>query len=194
MHKQNSHKEIIVVSGLPRSGTSLMMQMLEAGGLPLYHDKERPADINNPQGYYELQSVKNLKQNNSFLERAENRAVKIVSHLLTCLPDEFYYKIIFMQRRLQEIIESQNKMLSRLKDDSANPDNYGLKKAYIKHLGGIQQWLKNTKNSDHLFVSYNKLLESPKEHARLISAFLQQDLNIDKMNDAVKPSLYRTKL
>jgi len=193
MNSKIPQKEIIIVSGLPRSGTSLMMQMLEAGGLPLYHDEERPADINNLQGYYELQSVKNLKQDNSFLSKAENKAVKIVSHLLTGLPDTFYYKIIFMQRDLQEIIESQNKMLIRLNADTKTPDLFSIRKMYIKHLAESQEWLKNTKNLDHLFVSFNKLLESPSEHAEKICSFLEENLSIEKMAAAVNPSLYRTK-
>ena len=185
---------IIIVSGLPRSGTSVMMQMLDAGGLPLYFDDQRQADVNNPKGYFESQSVKNLNQNHSFLNKAENKVVKIVSHLLTSLPNTFCYKIIFMQRDLQEIIESQNKMLARMDADAKIPDNYTLKKTYIKHLAQIQKWLDNTKNADHIFVSYNKLLESPKKHSEIISKFLQQNLYVDKMVSAVQPSLYRTQI
>src|SRR5262249_61604387 len=104
---------IVIVSGLPRSGTSLMMQMLQAGGMPLLTDALRPADADNPNGYWEYEPVKRLQQDNSWIPKAEGRAVKVVSALLPYLPPQHTYKIIFMQRPMQEVLASQTAMLER---------------------------------------------------------------------------------
>src|ERR671934_2987374 len=104
---------IVIVSGLPRSGTSLMMQMLHAGGMPLLIDEQRPPDTDNPNGYWEYEPVKRLQQDNSWMHKAEGKAVKVVSALLQYLPPQHIYKIIFMQRPMQEVLASQAVMLER---------------------------------------------------------------------------------
>src|SRR5262245_20267166 len=106
--------EIIVVSGLPRSGTSLMMQMLDRGGIPAVTDRLRAADEDNPRGYYEFEAVKRTKQDASWLPAARGRAVKLVSSLLYDLPNSEAYRVLFMQRDMDEVLESQEKMLARL--------------------------------------------------------------------------------
>src|SRR5438067_12425110 len=106
--------EIIIVSGLPRSGTSLMMQMLQRGGVEIVTDDVRTADVDNPRGYYELEKVKKIKQDASWLPQARGKAFKMVSQLLYDLPGGETYRIIFMQRNLDEVLLSQDKMLERL--------------------------------------------------------------------------------
>src|SRR5215813_2579369 len=104
---------IIVVSGLPRSGTSMMMKMLAAGGLPVLVDAIRAADDDNPNGYFEFEPVKQLADGqNEWLTEAGGKVVKIISALLEYLPKSYHYKIIFMERELKEILASQQKMLS----------------------------------------------------------------------------------
>src|SRR3990167_393038 len=98
---------IVIVSGLPRSGTSLMMQMLRAGGMSLLIDDQRPADADNPHGYWEYEPVKRLQHDNSWLPQAEGKAVKVVSALLQYLPPRHTYKIIVMHRPMQEVLASQ---------------------------------------------------------------------------------------
>ena len=105
--------QIIIVSGLPRSGTSMMMQMLEAGGFPVFTDEKRKADNSNPKGYYEVEEIKKLATDKSILEKAEGKAVKVITHLLKFLPANFKYKVIYMQRDLTETIISQQKMLGK---------------------------------------------------------------------------------
>ena len=107
-------QEIIVVSGLPRSGTSLMMQMLAAGGVEVVTDHVRTADTDNPRGYYEFELVKKIKQDASWLPEARGKAVKMVSQLLYDLPAGEKYRIIFLERDLDEVLVSQEKMLERL--------------------------------------------------------------------------------
>ena len=114
---------IVVVSGLPRSGTSLMMQMLQAGGMPLLIDDLRPADTDNPNGYWEYEPVKRLQQDNSWIPQAEGKAVKVVSALLQYLPPQHTYKIIFMQRPMQEVLASQTVMLERRGEQSGKADD-----------------------------------------------------------------------
>src|SRR5688572_12632893 len=107
---------VIVVSGLPRSGTSMMMRMLEAGGIPILSDGERPADVDNPFGYYEDARVLDLagRPDRRWVAQARGRALKVVSHLLAHLPHENVYDVILMRRELGDVIASQNRMLERL--------------------------------------------------------------------------------
>ena len=108
-------KTVIIVSGLPRSGTSMMMKMLEAGGLKILTDNLREADANNPKGYYEFERVKQMKDGNlAWLPDAVGKVVKIVTGLIIYLPSDYKYKIIFMKRDLNEVLSSQKKMLGRL--------------------------------------------------------------------------------
>ena len=102
---------VVVVSGLPRSGTSLMMQMLEAGGVPILTDGERACDADNPKGYYEYEPVKALQNGDSdWLDKAEGKAVKVISFLLRHLPQKHRYRVVFMNRNLDEVLASQEKM------------------------------------------------------------------------------------
>lgn len=182
---------IIVVSGLPRSGTSMMMRMLEAGGVSVLTDRIRQADDDNPKGYYEFERVKQIAQDTSWLAGAQGRAVKIISALLPQLPPTYTYKIVFMQREMQEILDSQRRMLLHRGEPTDKVDDRELALLFEKHLGHIQAWLAQQPNISVLYVSYNAVLEDPIRHARQIADFLGLRLDIDRMARAVDHSLYR---
>ncbi|ETR69190.1 MAG: type I phosphodiesterase/nucleotide pyrophosphatase [Candidatus Magnetoglobus multicellularis str. Araruama] len=184
---------IVVVSGLPRSGTSLMMQMLEKGGMKLFVDDSRKPDASNPRGYYEHASVKGLVYNQSWLDDVGQKAVKIISHLLFYLPARFQYKIIFMQRDMDEIMFSQHKMLVRMGKAKKGDYPVHLEMAFHKKLAQAKEWMKKNANMDVLYVNFSDLIHYPKEEASNICQFLSLDLHISSMCSAVDKQLYRVK-
>jgi hypothetical protein len=183
--------EIIVVSGLPRSGTSLMMQMLDSGGVEVVTDKARAADTDNPRGYYELEKVKRVKQDASWLPEARGKALKMVSRLLYDLPTTESYRVIFMERDFEEMLLSQEKMLQRLGRSAAPREE--IVPAYTLHLERLHCWLGQQANMKALCVSYNALVERPEEEARRVSEFLGGRVNVEGMVRSVDPSLYRNR-
>jgi hypothetical protein len=183
--------EIIIVSGLPRSGTSLMMQMLDNGGVAVVTDNVRTADTDNPKGYYELEQVKTIKRDASWLPAMRGKAIKMVSQLLYDLPGSETYRIIFLERDLDEILLSQEKMLARLGRPGASRDS--MKEAYGLHLERLHEWLRQQGNCSVLRVSYNNLLERPREQAERVCEFLGGLPDIEKMVQTVDPSLYRNR-
>jgi len=182
---------ITIVSGLPRSGTSLMMQMLEAGGMDILTDDVRKADEDNPKGYYEFEKIKNLEKDRSWLSQCEGKAVKIVSLLLYHLPKNRNYKIIFMKRNMQEIIASQRRMLQRLPRDGDDENDEIIANKYQNHLQKLEVWLEKQSHIDVLYISYNDIIENPNESAEKIRRFLRNNLNVSAMVRVVKSSLYR---
>src|SRR5919108_5001430 len=137
-------RPIIVVSGLPRSGTSMAMKMLHAGGLEVVTDGLREADDSNPKGYFELEAVKELDKDGdtAWLRDARGKAVKIISFLLTFLPDEHDYRVVFMQRDLHEVLASQNKMLLQRSERPGTPDEDAqMRQHYEKHLAKVHRFL-----------------------------------------------------
>src|SRR5436309_14204442 len=136
--------EIIIVSGLPRSGTSLMMQMLENGGVPVVTDHIRTADTDNPRGYYEFEQVKKIKEDASWLPQTRGKAFKMVSQLLYDLPPGERYQIIFMERDLDEMLLSQEKMLERSGRSAAPREE--MKRAFAAHLEKLHAWLARQPN------------------------------------------------
>lgn len=191
--KEKSLGEIIIVSGLPRSGTSMMMQMLDKGGLPIFTDKKRTADESNPKGYYEHEAVKNLARDKSFIKNAAGKCVKVISQLLVHLPPRYTYKVLFMERDLQEVVTSQHKMLVR--DGKAKEGNYpmGLELAFKNNLERIKIWAAKNYNVAILYISYKDTIKNPKKQAIEINDFLEKNLDIEKMTAAVDSSLYRNK-
>jgi hypothetical protein len=189
-------QEIIIVSGLPRSGTSLMMQMLDSAGVAVMTDHVRTADVDNPRGYYEFERVKKTKQDPSWLPEARGKAVKMVSQLLYDLPAGERYRIIFMQRDLDEVLTSQEKMLQRLGRSAAPREP--MKEAFGMHLEKLCTWLKQQRHMTVLYVSYNHLLQRPQEEADRVAEFLSGaiasgPLCAEKMTQAVDGSLYRNR-
>ena len=183
--------EIVIVSGLPRSGTSLLMQMLDSGGIEVVTDGARTADVDNPRGYYELEAVKRIARDTSWLAGTRGKAFKMVSQLLYHLPASEQYRIIFVERDFDEMLASQEKMLKRLGRPAAPRDE--IIAAFRLHLEKLHAWLGRQANMQVLRISYNELLPEPRNHAERIREFLRLDLNIDRMTTAVDPSLYRNR-
>jgi hypothetical protein len=183
--------EIIIVSGLPRSGTSLMMQMLDSGGVEIVTDHVRRADTDNPRGYYELEQVKKIKSDVSWLPPTRGKAFKMVSQLLYELPSTERYRIIFMERDLGEMLASQEKMLARLNKPAA--PRAAIERSFIEHLRRLREWLAIQPNIEVLYVCYNELLKGPEQQAERISKFLEGLVEARKMADTVDSSLYRNR-
>jgi hypothetical protein len=183
--------EITIVSGLPRSGTSVMMQMLDNGGVEVVTDRIRTADTDNPRGYYEFEIVKKIKTDVSWLPATRGKAFKMVSQLLYDLPPGETYRVIFMERNLEEMLDSQEKMLIRL--NRPVPPRDQIKHAFTLHLQKLHQWLKEQKNIKTLCVSYNDIMEQPQGPAERVCDFLQGRLKVAEMVKAVDTSLYRNR-
>lgn len=185
---------ITVVSGLPRSGTSMMMKMLEAGGLPPLTDGEREADVDNPKGYYEYERVKKLdKGDTEWLVQAQGKVVKVISALLRHLPADNQYKIIFMERHMSEILASQRKMLIRRGEDPDKMDEAQMAALFAKHLQTTLGWLAAQSNIDLLTLHYSDVLTDPETQARRVNAFLDNQLDQMAMALVVDPDLYRNR-
>jgi hypothetical protein len=190
--REKGSTPIIVVSGLPRSGTSMMMKMLEAGGLDLVIDGQRRADEDNPKGYYEFERVKQLnKGDQDWLPEAQGKGVKIISALLQHLPSAYTYRVIFMEREMQEILASQKKMLVRRAKPTDQVDDETLAALYGQHLAKVQAWLAAQPFISVLPVSYNQLLQEPYPYLHRLNQFLEMQLDVDKMAVTVDPALYR---
>jgi hypothetical protein len=183
--------EIIIVSGLPRSGTSLMMQMLAKGGVEVLTDNIRTADTDNPRGYFEFEHVKKLKEDASWVPGARGKAVKMVSQLLLELPRNESYRVIFMERDLDEMLISQEKMLERLNRAAAPRED--IKRAFVKHLDRLRDWLKQQPHIKVLRLKYSDLVENPQQEARRVSEFLGGRADPKAMASAVDPGLYRNR-
>jgi hypothetical protein len=186
---------IVVVSGLPRSGTSMMMRMLEAGGVPIVTDRVREADEDNPRGYFEVERVKDLEQagDRSWLRDCRGHAIKVISFLLKNLPDQNQYKVIFMRRHLDEVVASQNKMLVRRGEEADPAGDEAMKKRYGIHLKKVAFFLEEADNFRTLEIDYKDVLEDPRRHAKRVRRFVGRDLDLEKMVAAVDPQLYRNR-
>ena len=185
---------VIVVSGLPRAGTSLMMNMLRAGGVPIVADGLREADDDNPKGYFELERVKQMAKGDvAWVEDALGRAVKVISALLEHLPPTQTYKVLFMQRRLPEVLASQKTMLERRGEPTDTIPDAKMADLFTKHLEKIHGWLAQQPRFSVLYVPYHELAETPERHVDRIIAFLDLPLDRAAMLTAVDPSLYRNR-
>ena len=185
---------IVIVSGLPRSGTSMMMKMLEAGGLSLLTDHLRTPDEDNPKGYYEFERVKQLpKGDTAWLAEAEGKAVKVISALLEHLPPTYHYKVIFMNRNMQEVLASQRKMLIRRGEDPNKVSEEELARLFQKHLRKVKNWLRGQPNMEVLEIDYNAMIANPLPYVQRINAFLGGWLNEEAMIQVVDPTLYRNR-
>ena len=185
---------ITVVSGLPRSGTSLMMQMLDAGGLPVLSDGERKADTDNPKGYLEWERIKQLPKDPSLIAEAEGKVVKVISQLILSLPSGHEYRVLFMQRPLPEVLKSQEEMLRRLGNADSNAGTSPIEEAFQRHLIEVNKWLAGKKNVQVSRVHYHRVLREPKAVAGEIAAFLGVPLDIEAMVRRVDASLYRNRM
>jgi hypothetical protein len=185
-------KTIYVVSGLPRSGTSMMMKMLEAGGLPPMTDNERTADDDNPKGYYEFERVKKMQEGDTaWVKEAPGKVVKVISYLIRHLPEGYTYKVIFMRRAMSEILASQKKMLINRGEPTDKVSDEELTLLYEKHLEQTFSWMNEHKNFSCLQVDYNRLLKEPQPILNQMQTFLGDSVNTRKMVEVVDPQLYR---
>jgi len=186
-------EDILVVSGLPRSGTSLVMQMLKAGGVPVLSDGRRPADTDNPRGYYELEAVKKLKEDASWLGSARGHAVKAISMLLYDLPPDYSYRVIFMVRNLDEVLVSQREMLQRRGSLKSDADDGAMKQHFEAHLEKIRAWLALKSNFTVMFCDYRELLRDPVGQVHRLAEFLGGDLDQQAMIRSIDRRLYRNR-
>ena len=184
---------ITVVSGLPRSGTSLMMQMLVAGGMPALSDGERHPDTDNPRGYLEWERIKQLPTDPGCIAEAEGKVVKVISRLLLSLPAGHEYRVVFMQRPLPEVIASQDHMLRRRGTYREGADPAVISAAFEKHLREVYAWLDSKTYLKTLRIPYHEVLSQPKQIGKQVAEFLQIDLDLDAMSGCVDASLYRNR-
>jgi hypothetical protein len=188
-------QEFVIVSGLPRSGTSLMMQMLRAGGLEPMTDGHRAPDEDNPEGYWEWEEIRQLPRNPLLIEKAHGKAVKVIAALLPALPPKHTYKILFMTRPVEEVVLSQATMLQR---------RGTAQRATTEHLQNLQRdqvatWLQALRASPRvslLEVPYPDLVARPETWRDTIATFLGPAHlpNPAAMPAAVRPKLHRNKL
>lgn len=184
---------ISIVSGLPRSGTSLMMQMLAAGGMPVLTDGERCADADNPRGYYEWERIKSLPREPGCISAAEGKAVKVISQLLFSLPAAHNYRIIFMERPLPEVLTSQAEMIRRRGTSGATGGEAALIAALTAHLNQVRAWLQLRPEIPVCRVEYHQVLREPMKISETLTQFLHQSLDLESMARQVDPSLYRSR-
>jgi hypothetical protein len=185
---------ITVVSGLPRSGTSLMMQALAAGGLPSMTDEQRAPDASNPRGYLELEAVKRLKTDRSWLPQARGHAVKIIHLLLPeleAMVDQHEFRVLLMKRPVEEVLASQSAMLTRLGRPAAALPASQLGALFAEQMKRTESWLAGRPEIRVCAVSYPELVANPEAEMRRINAFLDGKLDEAAMARAVDPSLYR---
>ena len=184
---------VTIVSGLPRSGTSMMMQVLEAGGLPALTDGLREADDDNPRGYYEFEAVKRTKEDASWLADAPGKVVKIIYRLLYDLPPDHDYRVVFMHRDLSEVLRSQAAMLERNGRPRGPAGDEQMQRLFRRELHDFQHWIRSQSNFALLEVSYNDVLQDPRPHLTAIDRFLGGGLNLESMLASIDRSLYRNR-
>lgn len=184
---------VTVVSGLPRSGTSMLMKMLEAGGIPPLTDKIRVADEDNPKGYFEFERVKKLPEDTEWLKDAQGKTVKVLAELVKHLPDGYQYKILFIERKMEEIIASQKKMLIRRGEDPNKVSDNEILALFSKYKKIIKRFINQHPNMEVLYVSYNDLLEDPADTIEEINEFFDGALDEEKMKTAIDEKLYRNR-
>lgn len=187
---------VSIVSGLPRSGTSLMMQMLAAGGLSILSDGERAADADNPRGYFEWERIKQLPTDPNCIAEAEGKVVKVISQLLFSLPAGRNYRVVLMERPLPEVLRSQDKMLSRRgKYKQGRSDNTdAITRAFRRHQSELDTWLAARTDISLLRVPYHQVLDEPQAVAEALAEFFRVPLDIEAMMQQVDASLYRNRV
>lgn len=189
---KNLAERIVVVSGLPRSGTSMMMKMVEAGGIPVLTDHERGADEDNPKGYFEYERVKQLKEgDDAWLPQAKGKVVKVIGALLTHLPPTYEYDVIFMRRAMPEILASQRQMLIRRGENPDKVEDEEIAALFEKHLAQVIGWAKKQKNVRMIEIDYNATLKNAAPTIKKVNSFLGGEMDTEAMSTVIDPKLYR---
>ena len=189
-------KPVVLVSGLPRSGTSMLMQMLEKGGMPIVSDQQRTPDEDNPKGYHELERVKELDKTTDkrWLKDHRGQVIKIISFLLQDLPINLNYQVLFMRRSLDEVLRSQNIMLERKGGKSPDASDEKMRRNYDMHLRKVYYRLDRAPNIQRLYLDYPEVVADPLRQARRIREFLGAQLDLHAMAGAVETGLYRNRV
>lgn len=186
---------IWIVSGLPRSGTSLMMQMLQAGGMPILTDEARRPDEHNPRGYFELEKVKHLARDSSWLGESRGKVIKVIVHLIPFLPAGFRYQILFVHRNLREIVRSQERMLQQVQLDTKLPESKSLIPSFEKAFAQAIAFASLHPKTQFEVFEHHQILSNPIDSAHRIAAFLgAQNADIDAMRRVVDQQLHRNRL
>lgn len=189
-HVDDAGAPVYLVSGLPRSGTSMLMRMLEAGGLAVLTDGVRAADGDNPRGYYELGAIKATVVDASWVRVARGKAVKVISYLLPHLPGDVDYRVLFLRRDLHQVVRSQRAMLERLGQPVGESDE-AARRLLAEHLVDVEAWLETAAHVRRLGVSHAGVLSDPRGQSERIARFFGRDLDLDAMARVVEPSLWR---
>ncbi len=186
---------VVIVSGLPRSGTSMLMRMLDAGGMAIMTDELREADVDNPKGYFEYERVKDLEKetDKSYVREGRGKVLKVISFLIKDLPDDNDYRVVFMRRDLSEVLASQNKMIDRLGTEDTSAQDEAMKEAYRNDIVRTRLMCKKRPNFELIEVHYKETVEKPAATASKLNAFLTGRLDETAMREAVDASLYRNR-
>ena len=171
----------------------MMMKMLVEGGLEAVTDGLRQADSDNPNGYFELEAVKQMGEGNlTWMDGSNGKVVKVISSLLEYLPPQHTYKIIFMERDLSEVLASQQKMLTNRNEESNVTDDE-LKQQFQDHLKTVRAWLVRQPNIEVLYVRFNELITNPEPFCVKIADFIGLPINKDDMLSVPNKKLYRNR-
>ena len=172
----------------------MMMKILAEGDISIVTDELRAADPDNPNGYFELETVKQIPNGNvEWLAEAGGRAVKVISSLLEYLPSNYSYKIIFMERELHEILDSQKKILDHLNEPSGGDDGQ-IEEQFRIHLSVIKPWLARQPNMEVLYISYNLLVANPEPYCRQVIEFVScEPSHLEQMIRVPNKELYRNR-
>lgn len=193
MAATNDKKFLTIVSGLPRSGTSMMMRMLETGGLPVMIDEIRTADDDNPNGYYEFEAVKQTKEDPSWLQQSDGKVVKMVYRLLYDLPEDHTYYVLFMGRDLDEVLASQRVMLERSGAAADGITDEQMRQMFQSEIDKFFKWIAERPCFKMIRVDYNNLMQDPAAELGKVNEFLEGGLDVDAMVATVDPTLYRNR-
>lgn len=166
------------------------MQMLQAGGHPILCDDRRPPDPDNPHGYFELEKVRALERDATWIADAEGRAIKVISFLLRHLPREYEYRVIFMRRDLGDVLTSQARMLERL-GQPAGPEPALMRGHFERHLTSVAKWISGQNQIRTYDCEYAAVLRNPEAAASAVAEFLNIPLNTRQMATVVDRSLTR---
>ena len=170
----------------------MMMRVLEQGGLPILADGIRVANEDNPKGYYEFERVKKLSEGDSaWLPEAPGKAVKIIAALLVHLPSTYTFKVLFMRRRMSEVLASQRVMLERRGEDADAIDDAEMARLFEAHMAQVKDWMDQQPNVTYLDVDYNGILSEPEMWLAKVHGFLGMPLDLEAMTAVVDPNLYR---
>lgn len=185
---------LTIVTGLPRSGTSMMMRMLDKGGLPVIIDEVREADDDNPKGYYEFEPVKHTNADSSWVEQSQGKSVKMVYRLLYDMPRDHDYRVLFMRREMNEVLASQKVMLERHGAADGSVTDEQMSQLFRSQLADFEKWLAEQPNIKVLEVSYNRMLSEPAAEIKRVNTFLDGGLDLEAMQAVVDPQLYRNRI